>query len=182
MQIPPLGPGQSHKAQAASPQLKPVTEQPRGDFLPQDSFQATNKALQLAYQTAIDNINKAVEDTLGENALQRGLEEGIDISPEATAERIVAGAMGMLPAYREQHTEMSEDESLSSFKDLIMGGVEQGFGEARDILKSLAVLQGEIADNIDKTFELVEIGIRDYGLPLSNEKSNTLKTDADKQA
>lgn len=179
MQIPPLGPGQ-RQGLTVSPgaHQKNLVAQSSGDFLPQDSFQATNKALQLAYQTAIDNINKAVEETLGENALQRGLEEGMDISPEATAGRIVSGAMGMLPAYREQHPELSSEESLSSFKEIIMGGVKQGFDEARDILKSLAVLQGEIAENIDKTFDLVESGIGEYGLPVDGAFVQDSRTDS----
>ena len=45
---------------------------------------------------------------------------------------------------------------------MIGGGIDQGFKEARDILNSLGVLEGEIADNIDKTYELVQTGLQDF--------------------
>lgn len=43
--------------------------------------------------------------------------------------------------------------------DTIKGGIEKGFKEARDILKGLKVLGGDIASNIDKTYELVQKGL-----------------------
>ncbi|WP_395406459.1 DUF5610 domain-containing protein [Pseudoduganella sp. UC29_106] len=46
--------------------------------------------------------------------------------------------------------------------DTIKGGVEQGFKEARDILQGLNVLGGDVAANIDKTYELVMKGFDSF--------------------
>jgi hypothetical protein len=46
--------------------------------------------------------------------------------------------------------------------DTIKGGIEKGFKEARDILEGLQVLGGDVAANIDKTYELVMKGLDDF--------------------
>ncbi|WP_292746763.1 DUF5610 domain-containing protein, partial [Methylophaga sp. UBA3191] len=38
----------------------------------------------------------------------------------------------------------------------------QGFKEARDILGGLKVLEGDIAGNIDKTYDLVQQGLQSF--------------------
>ena len=42
---------------------------------------------------------------------------------------------------------------------MIRGGIEQGFSEARDVLDSLSVFEGDIATNIDSTYDLVLEGL-----------------------
>ncbi len=44
----------------------------------------------------------------------------------------------------------------------LLGGIDQGFSEARDVLGGLKVLEGEIADNIDKTYEIIQKGLEDF--------------------
>ena len=51
------------------------------------------------------------------------------------------------------------EEALVKFTDIISGGIAQGFAEARDILDGLQVLEGDIASNIDKTYDLVQTGL-----------------------
>jgi hypothetical protein len=57
---------------------------------------------------------------------------------------------------------MGEEESLTAFVDIIRGGIDQGFAEAKDILTSLKVLEGDIATNIDKTYDLVQEGLQSF--------------------
>ena len=45
---------------------------------------------------------------------------------------------------------------MNQFVDVISGGIDQGFAEAREILDGLKVLNGDIASNIDATYELVQ--------------------------
>jgi hypothetical protein len=111
--------------------------------------------LALAYQAARDQINEAVAPYLGEGALQRGLTEGIDVSPEATADRIADLSTRLFPAYARQQPNIPADELRDRFVYIIASGVERGFEEARNILHGLNVLQGDIATNIDTTFDLV---------------------------
>jgi hypothetical protein len=57
---------------------------------------------------------------------------------------------------------MDAEESLANFVDIIGGGIEQGFSEAKDILGNLNVLEGDISNNIDKTYELVQQGLQSF--------------------
>ena len=110
----------------------------------------------LVLKTALDGINEALSASLGDNAIQNAYDSGLDVSPDATAERIVSLSTAFFASYQEQHPELAEDEALLAFTDLIKGGIETGFSEARDILSGLNVLDGEIASNIDETYELVQ--------------------------
>src|SRR5690606_3381941 len=60
----------------------------------QVSLRSNNDSLSLLYKTALEGINAELEPVLGENAAQKIYDSGIDTSPEATAERIVAFATG----------------------------------------------------------------------------------------
>jgi len=121
-----------------------------------------DQPLSLLLKTALQGINEALKAGGAESNVEDVYESGIDFTPEATAERIVAFSTQFLGTYQEQHPEMSEEESLAAFVDVIKAGIEQGFGEAKDILGGLKVLDGEIATNIDKTYELVQQGLQTF--------------------
>jgi len=112
----------------------------------------------LLFKSAIEGIN----EVLGENTIQNAYDSGLDVSPEATADRIVNLSTAFYPQYKEQHPELSEEDAATQFTDLISGGIEKGFAEARDILSSLNVLEGDIASNIDKTYDLVQEGLKTF--------------------
>ena len=133
-----------------------------------------SEPLALVYQTAIDSINKELEPELGENSIQRGYESGIDVSPEATAGRIVSFSTGLFSLYQQQHPKLSEQEQVDKFLDVIGGGIDQGFGEAREILEGLGVLEGGIKDNIDKTYDLVQEGLSAFRQKFESVESNEL--------
>ena len=117
---------------------------------------AGSKFLSLTFKTAIQGINDALKETLGDNAIQNAYDSGLDVSPEATAERIVSLSTAFFGSYQKQHPELSQEDALTKFTDLISGGINTGFGEARDILSGLQVLEGDIASNIDLTYDLVQ--------------------------
>jgi len=121
-----------------------------------------NQPQSLLLKTALQGINEALKAGGTDSSAEETYESGIDFSPEATAERIVSLSTQFFASYREQHPEMSEEESLTAFVDVIRGGIEQGFTEAKDILSSLNVLEGDIASNIDKTYELVQEGLQSF--------------------
>jgi len=130
-----------------------------------------DKPLSLLLKTALQGINEALKADGIETSVEDAYESGIDFSPEATAERIVAFSTQFFGAYQEQHPEMSEEESLTAFVDVIKGGIEQGFGEATEILEGLKVLEGDIANNIDKTYELVQQGLQSFIDSFSEEET-----------
>ena len=131
----------------------------------QFSESVSNQPQTLVLKAALQGINESLQGMGVENSVENAYESGVDFTPEATAERIVAFSTQFYSSYQEQHPEMGEEESLTAFVDLINQGIDQGFGEARDILGGLKVLEGGIADNIDKTYELVQDGLHAFAFP-----------------
>ncbi len=115
-----------------------------------------DEPLSLVLNSAIERINEYLAPELGENAIQKGVDSGLDVSPEATAERIASLSTSFYAAFKEQHPGEDEATVLTSFIETISSGIEKGFGEARDILEGLEVLEGNVASDIDQTFELVQ--------------------------
>ena len=126
------------------------------------SIQAGNEPLALLYKTAIEGINEALEPELGENAIQRAHDSGLDVTPEATADRIVSMSTAYFSSYQKIHPELSEEEAALKFSEIIGGGIDQGVAEAREILDGLSVLEGDIATNIDATYDLVQEGLQAF--------------------
>lgn len=119
-------------------------------------------AMALLYKTALEGINDSLKAEFGDNTIQKAYDQGIDVSPEATSERIVQMSTAFFDAYYSTRQDMPLDEALESFVKVIGGGIEQGFKEARDILGGLNVLEGDIASNIDKTYDLVQQGLQSF--------------------
>lgn len=117
---------------------------------------------ELLARTVLDALNQKLEASFGPNAIQNTYEQGMDVSPQATADRIVQGATGLFARFSEKYADLTDSERLDSFLTTIRSGIEQGFKEARDILDGLNVLQGDIASNIDETYALVQQGLDNF--------------------
>ncbi|CAM4132412.1 MULTISPECIES: DUF5610 domain-containing protein [Shewanella] len=126
------------------------------------NLSAGNEPMQLLYKAAIEAINEELAPTMGEHAIETAVAQGVDTSPEATAERIVSFATQFFAIHQEQNSGMSFDEQLSSFMDIIGGAIDQGFDEAKDILSGLKVLEGDIEAGVDKTYGLVQEGLQAF--------------------
>ena len=137
------------------------------------SIGSENEPLALLYKTAITNINEALKAQYGDDAIQNAASQ--DNSAEATASRIVSLSTGFFDAFKKQNPGMDDDAALTKFMDTISGGMEKGFKEARDILGGLKVLNGDIAGNIDKTYELVQKGYADFIAAHSSKKDDAAK-------
>ena len=128
----------------------------------QVSLRSNNDSLSLLYKTALDGINKELEPVMGENAAQKIYDSGIDTSPEATAGRIVAFATGFYSRYKELNPDKTEEDNLNNFLQIIGGGIDKGFNDAKDILKGLKVYEGEVESGVDKTYILVMQGLDSF--------------------
>lgn len=124
------------------------------------SISSGNEPLALLYKSAINSLNETLQADFGENAIQNAA--GQDNSPEATASRIVQLSTGFFEAYKKQNPGQDDATSLKNFMETIKGGFEQGFKEASNILSGLKVLNGDIAANVQKTYELVQKGYADF--------------------
>ena len=156
----PIGPQVSelaHAKNAANAQLKLNAKLLESAL--EVTVNAGNNPQALVLKTAIEGINEALQETLGDNAIQNAYDSGLDVSPEATAERIVSLSTAFFGAYQDANPELSQQDAMAAFVDVIRGGIDQGFSEARDILDGLSVLEGDIATNIDSTYNLVQEGL-----------------------
>ncbi|MCL2917991.1 DUF5610 domain-containing protein [Shewanella litorisediminis] len=126
------------------------------------NLSAANEPMVLLYRAAIEAINEQLAPTQGEQAIERLAEEGVDTSPEATAGRIVDFATQFFSVYQSQNSSQSFEQQLEGFMGVIGGAIDQGFKEARDILDGLKVLEGDIAAGVDKTYDLVQQGLKDF--------------------
>lgn len=146
-----------------------------------NSNSAANNPMQLLYKTAIEEINKHLEPTLGENAAQSAYDSDLDVSPKATADRIIQGSTAFYEAFKLQNTDLTDEESLDKFLSVIGSGIDTGFEEAKGILDSLKVLEGDIATNIDTTYDFVQEGLNSFKeLILAKLTANQAENDVDK--
>ena len=123
---------------------------------------AKDQPLALLLRTAIDNLNEQLGPELGEDAIQNAASSGMDFTPQGTADRIVSLSTGFYDSFKTQHSGEEESVVLQKFLDTIGKGIDQGFSDSRDILAGLDVLDGDVANTIDKTYSLVQIGINAF--------------------
>lgn len=116
----------------------------------------------LVLKAALQGINESLREIGVEGSVEDAYQSGIDFSPEATAERIVSFSTQFFSVYQKQNPQMDEQQALTEFADIIGQGIEQGFTEARGVLSGVKVLEGDIADNIDKTYEFVQHGLQSF--------------------
>lgn len=124
------------------------------------SVNTKNEPLALLLKSAIAGINEALKPAFGGNAIQNAVSQ--DNTPEGTAGRIVSLSTGFFEAFKKQHVGEADADVLNKFMTTIRGGFEQGYKEARDILQGMGALSGDIAGNIDKTYQLVQKGYEDF--------------------
>lgn len=122
------------------------------------SISTKNEPLALLYRSAIGSLNEMLESELGENAIQNAASQ--DNSAEATAGRIVSLSTSFFEAYQAQHPD--DENALQNFMETIRSGFERGYQEAVEILQGLEVFDGDIAADIQKTYELVLQGYADF--------------------
>ncbi len=135
------------------------------------SLKSDNQSMSLLFKTALEKVqaefagsdetitaeaNKKTESKVDAKAY----ESEVDNSPKATAERIVGLAAGFYQKFKERNPE--DAEALTKFIDKFSSGVEKGFADAKDILKSLDKLNGKVATDIDETYGLVQKGIKSF--------------------
>ncbi len=123
---------------------------------------AGQQSQSLLYRSSIDRINDALAPQMGPNAIQNTIASGMDTSPEATANRILSFSTAFFERYAAQNPGKDPSQVATDFVNLIRGGFEKGFNEAKNILSGLGVLQGDVASGIQQTWDLVQKGYDDF--------------------
>ena len=136
-----------------------------------DGKSANENSLKLTFQAAIEKLNEILSAELGltedasapiseETLKQQG---GMEYwTPENTAQRIVDGSTAFFTAFQSANPDLEGEALVDRFIEVVGGGVTQGFEEAKDLLGDMKVLEGSIADNIDKTYALVQEGFQNF--------------------
>jgi len=170
MEIPQIAQTRAHgRAQAHTPEKLPEQAKSESNHseaakhLPAVSIGFKDNPLALLLSRILDKMDEFVSADLGEEeSIQKTYESGLDVSPEATAERIVSLSTNFFEAFKQRHAGEDEGEVLKNFMDTIGSGIERGFAEAREILTGLGVLEGDVADSIDQTYEQVQTGLTNF--------------------
>ncbi|MCP4644902.1 MAG: hypothetical protein GY851_30960 [bacterium] len=154
------------QASDLTPKLMPQELQTKGVV---DSLQigkeglSTEQAMGVVVERAMDRIRSVVDQAKAELGLAPDAE--LDTSPEATANRIADFAVGFFQAWRDQSDErlaLPDEQARQQFADFIGGAINQGIGEARDILGALNALGDDVTAQIDSTGDLIQARLDDF--------------------
>jgi hypothetical protein len=131
------------------------------------SLKSDNKSMTLLYKTITTSIEKRLTEDESvkpsdKPTASNPYTQEQDTSPQATADRIVAFATNFYEKYRERNQDLTEEQAMDDFLAKIGGGIDQGFADAKDILKGLQQLEGKVATDIDETYTLIQQGLQSF--------------------
>ena len=137
------------------------------------SLSSSNQAQALFFQSTAANIagqlnmgNTQIGFNLSYTQMQFGMAvngfQTMDNSPEATSGRILNFATSFFKGYQAQNAGKNPNDVLQSFVSQVRTGFEKGFNEAKGILQSLNVFQGDTQMGIEKTYSLVQKGFDQF--------------------
>ena len=78
-----------------------------------------------------------------------------EFSPEKVADRVLGFVEQRLAS---EAAAGPSAERLGQLREQARAGIEQGFAEAREILDGLGLLQGQVAADIDETYQRIQDG------------------------
>ncbi len=103
-----------------------------------------------------------VFEAAGKTEYLESIEKPEDLSPEATAERILGGIKSYIYGAFKLANKDATAEDFDQFQADVMRGFEQGLGEAKTIIEGLSALTPELAEDVDQTEALVRQGLEDF--------------------
>ncbi|MCC6954781.1 MAG: DUF5610 domain-containing protein [Deltaproteobacteria bacterium] len=112
------------------------------------------KSLAITAKEIVDKIN----EKLG-IALPGGIQslKPEDVTPEATAARIVQGVVGFYDIFAKQNPNLASGELLNKFLETVKGGIDEGYADAISILEGLNAFQFDgVREGVEKTRTLID--------------------------
>ncbi len=127
------------------------------------TFSAKNDPTALILQSAMEKINEMFAPHIGDGTLQKAIESGQDMSPKATAERILSFATQLIGRAEADQADLplKEQRSRARLFQNIQTGVERGFEQARSILDGMQVLDGPVKETVNSTYAYTQQGLQD---------------------
>ncbi len=123
-------------------------------------FSDISKSLSIKAQKIVEKLNELLKADLPD-----GLQslKPQDVTPEATAERIVQGATAFFQIFADQNPELSGEELLNKFMETIRSGIKQGYEEAFGILQGLGAFEIDgVKEGVEETMRLIEEKLVQY--------------------
>jgi len=119
-----------------------------------DNFQELYKALSLTGKEIVDKINEQLKVVLPDGVQSLKPQ---DVTPDATASRIVAGVTAFFDTYAKQNKNLSGEKLVDSFISEVQKGVTQGYGDAFKYLEGIGAFKvGGVQAGIEKTRSLID--------------------------
>jgi hypothetical protein len=79
-----------------------------------------------------------------------------DFSAEATAERVFSFSISLFGVYQAQNPDESLESAFAGFEQVVRDAIEEGFGEARNILEELGRLDEQTTEFLDDTRSILQ--------------------------
>lgn len=123
------------------------------------SLSALYQGLTGTAKSVVDKINELLKTKLPNGVQSLKPEE---VTPEATAERIVNGVAGLFNAYQKSNPDLGSEELLQKFMDAVRSGVQTGYDDAFDTLQTLGAFEFDgVQDGVEQTKIQIESKLKD---------------------
>lgn len=106
-----------------------------------------------------DKLNAAFATAEIDTTVDSLLQNIMDFTPGATAERLADFSLSFFRVFQQNHADLDSAAQISGFAELIKGAIEEGFASAQDLLAGLGTISPAVQVGIDKTFNLTMQGI-----------------------
>ena len=124
------------------------------------NFQDLYKSLSITSKQIVDKLNEYLKAQLPDGVQSLKPQ---DVTPEATADRIVSGATAFFDVFAKQNSDLSGEELLNKFLETIKSGISKGYDDATGILQGLGAFDVEgVKDGVEKTKSLIDEKLKAY--------------------
>ena len=130
-------------------------------------------------QKDLQNLESLVESAKADLGVSP--DTSFDVTPEATANRIVDFALLAFSQFQENHTELSEEDVRTKFVEFIGKAIGKGVEEAKDILTGLNSLTEEIDADITTTVDIIKQRLQAFADQGKTKETASLTNEAPSQ-
>jgi len=120
------------------------------------------KGLSISAQKIIDKLNATLKTELPDGLQSLKPDQ---VTPDATAERIVSGSVAFFEIFAKQNPNLSSEDLLLKFMSEVRRGVDAGYADAAETLEALGAFEFEgIKEGIETTKSLIEEKLKAFEL------------------
>ena len=117
------------------------------------SFKDLYKSLSITSKEIVDKINELLKSKLPDGVQSLKPSE---VTPESTSDTIVQGVTSLFAAFTRQNPKLTPENLVKTFIEQAKSGVEQGYGQAKQILGDLGAFEYEgVESGIATTKDLI---------------------------